>query len=179
MNFSKIKRILYCIALIKLALMSFACQEIKQHEDLFFLDKAKSNKTYQTQEENDEAKQYKKDMQEIQDLIQKRDLTGLLELKDAIAERWRTKVEIYSPLTSDICKALNSYDFKDNKQYLFARQCAEQVLKNSDEISVDLEKDMVGLLQETEEYRLEVAPQTDWKKDRNERVNFFSIYGID
>lgn len=121
---------------------------------------------------HDETKQYKKDVQDIQDLSRKKDLGGLIKLKDDIADRWKGKTEIYALLTSDICKSLNSNKFDDDKQFLYARQCAKQLLKDADKISVDLEREMVAILQEIEEYRLGVVSNKDWMKDRAERVKF-------
>jgi hypothetical protein len=171
-NILKVKKNFCYAFLMTIVLLNLACQETIQTEILVYFNEANSKQTYHVQEDDEDTKQYKKDLEEIQTLSRKSDIKGLLELKDKIAKRWKNQMEIFFILTSDICKALNSYNFRDTKQYLYARQCAKQLLNDSDKLPINLEREMVGLLQEVEEYRLGVVPQTGWKKDREERVKF-------
>lgn len=76
---------LNCIVLITAAIVALAFQKPRRAEIFLSLNETKSNTIIQQQAENDETKQYKKDVYDIQDLSQKKDLVGLIKLKDEIA----------------------------------------------------------------------------------------------
>lgn len=144
-----------------------------QGNDSTYLNTGKITKvkTPQPQERNDTLSddfQYEKDRNEIRRLIIERNLNGLLNLMNELPKKRKT--ENYNPLLADICTAFNSYNFGDDKQYLYARRCVKQVLKEADKISVGLELKMIENLQGVEEYRAGLIPKESWESDRAERI---------
>lgn len=106
---------------------------------------------------------------EMNGYIEQSDLEGLVKLMDDVQA---LKGSEYISLLADICSAFNSYDFKSERQYLLTRNCSKKVLTNKSEVSISLEQSMIENLQGVEEYKAGLVAESEWRKDRAERVSY-------
>ena len=104
---------------------------------------------------------------ELNRLIESRDLNGLVQLMHKIQNK---KDSNYSYLLADICSTFNSYDFKLEKQYLYARNCSKKILLDNSELPINIEQKMIENLQGVEEYRAGLVSENEWEADRSERI---------
>jgi len=118
------------------------------------------------------SQDYKDNKNKITRLIEERNMMSLVDTLAELEVKFTTKSEIYGYLMADICSALNSYNFNDTKQYLNARNCTKKILYQADKIPVRLERDLIDNLRGNEEYRMNLLPESEWAKDRQERIGF-------
>ena len=104
---------------------------------------------------------------ELNRLIESRNLDGLIQLMNSLQEK-KDFADVY--LLADICSAYNSYDFKDHKQFLYARNCSKNLLSNNNEVPISLEQRMIENLQGVEEYKASLVSEENWEADRAERI---------
>lgn len=120
----------------------------------------------------DDSEELKRDLKVLNEILSTKDVEAFMEFKRRVDTKWKSNPEARLLLLSQICKSLNSGQFNDPKHTLYARQCAKDLLKDTGNLSVDIEMDMVKILQEVEEYRLGIVEQSSWEKDRTERVAY-------
>ncbi|MEZ5426088.1 MAG: hypothetical protein R2747_07485 [Pyrinomonadaceae bacterium] len=136
--------------------------DIRESKEISKIEKSSNQPTAeQTEDETDVLRV------EMNRLIEQRNLEGLVQLMEKIQRR---KESPYISLLGDICSAFNSYDFKTDKQYLYARNCSKGILSDNDEIPVSLEQRMIENLQGVEEYKAELVAESEWETDRAERI---------
>ena len=114
--------------------------------------------------------EFQEDMKRILFLTESRDLQGLSKLSDEFEKKWVSNVGAYSRLLAEISNSVATYDFHDSMQYKYSVSLAEKVLKNADEIPIQLEYEMVSKLQSTSAYLKGVEHQENWARDRTKRV---------
>lgn len=135
---------------------------IKKSKEIVETEKSPNQPTaLQTEDEPDVLRE------EMNRLIEQRNLIGLVQLMEKVQKR---KEATYISLLGDICSAFNSYDFKTDKQYLYARNCSKGILSSYDEIPVSLEQRMIENLQGIEEYKAGLVAESEWEIDRAERI---------
>jgi hypothetical protein len=115
--------------------------------------------------------EFQQDIKRISMMTESRDLKGLLLLSDELEKKWANNVVAYSRLLAEISNSLASYDFHDAMQYKYSVSLAGKVLKNADDIPIQLEYEMVSKLQSTSAYLTGVERQDNWERDRAKRVN--------
>jgi hypothetical protein len=115
--------------------------------------------------------EFESDYKLINDLSIARDFVSLLDLSSRLKEKWANDLKRYSYLQAEISKAFASYDFEDKRQYIYSVELAKDVLKNADDIPIDLEYEMIAKLQSDSAYLFKIAPEEKWEQDRQDRVN--------
>jgi hypothetical protein len=114
--------------------------------------------------------EFLKDSGHIDSLTQSRDLDRMLAFADEIEKKWENSIPAKSRLLAKISDSLSSYDFQDERQYVYSVTFAKKVLTRSDVIDVQLEHEMVSKLQSTSAYSSGVERPEKWPVDRKERV---------
>ena len=110
----------------------------------------------------------------IRELVDTNDLLGLAQMGNEIAEKWEKRGSIYYPyLLVEICGNIASQDFKNNEQYVLAKECAMRALKNTDKMLVEHELALVSLLNDTTEYTVGIKKQYEWEEDRRVRAKYW------
>jgi hypothetical protein len=79
-------------------------------------------------------------------------------------------------LQKEIINSLSSYDFQDKRQYLYTVKIAKDVLKNADNIPVNLEFEFISKLKSSSVSFWKVISEKDWKTDREERVKLITHF---
>ncbi|MGB7068598.1 MAG: hypothetical protein WBD22_03830 [Pyrinomonadaceae bacterium] len=102
------------------------------------------------------------------------DLMGLKGLENSInSSPLKDNIALYTELMIKICGAYNTYDFKDPRQYLHARECAKDALIRLDEMPIGRATKLVGNLGGDSEYLFQVVPEAKWRNDRTERAKYW------
>jgi hypothetical protein len=171
MNRLIIKMLVTCvlIGLVSVSTYAFSASEMRElSRSVFGQSLATSNPQVK-----DDDEQYRRDEKRIKDLLVASDLKGLMEFRRDIKDRWGTiKPKLYVSLASQVCFAFNSGHFEDAKYSIYARQCAKEILNREDDMSIDQELDMVGILMDDREYRSGVLDRGLWPKDWQERISY-------
>ena len=115
---------------------------------------------------------YFEDERIIEQFIQHRDLEGLITFAGKLEKKYAAEVEPFAQLLSRVAEAFSSYDFGDNRQYLFSDTIARKILARSDEIPIETEVAMVRQLRSDLKYIHKLAPISEWPADRAQRVGF-------
>lgn len=115
---------------------------------------------------------YHDDEQLVEQLIQRRELEQLFNLATTLETKYHKEMEPFSQLLSRISSALSSYDFGDNRQFLYSEEIARKVLTRSDEIPVETEFAMVRQLRSDLKYIHKLTPVSDWPADRAQRIAY-------
>ena len=118
-----------------------------------------------------EENEFEKDANRIESLSASRDFQGLLQLSEALKEKWGNNIKAYSFLQAEISKSFASYDFQNKMQYFYSVELSKDVLKYSDQIPIELEYEMVSKLQSRSAYLWGLKVEENWEKDRRDRVN--------
>ncbi len=115
---------------------------------------------------------YYEDEQLVEKLIKNRNIDQLLQLAYSLEKKYETESEPSSQLLSRIANALSSYDFGDNRQYLYSEEIARRLLSRADEIPIEIEFAMVRQLSSDIKYVHQLAPVSEWPLDRAKRIAF-------
>jgi hypothetical protein len=133
-----------------------------------------STQTNDIQNQNSDLVEYRRVQERARLLSEAKDLYGLVQLSNDIESVWEGKSpELYAGLMVDVCGGIGSYDFKDNKQYILARNCIKRALKRADQIPVEWQAKLVSFLSGDIEYLLKQVPEENWSLDRKERMKYW------
>jgi hypothetical protein len=100
-------------------------------------------------------------------LVRTRNLDGLSEFMNELSVK---QLPDTYDLLADICSAFNSYDFGDNRQYFFTRECSKNLLNSNDGLSPSLKLRLIRNLQGVEEYSSGLRSLDHWPADRSARI---------
>ena len=123
------------------------------------------------QEQKFYPSRYFDDEQVIEEIIKKRDLHQLLSIAAKVEEKYARDIEAFSQLLSRIANALSSYEFGDDRQYLYSEEIARKVLSRSDEIPIETELEMLRQLLSDSKYVRKLSPVSEWPADRAQRLS--------